>query len=108
MDISYIMIFLACISFIFLVGKFFVIPLKMVIRIIGSSVIGGCIIFIVNILGEIIGFHIGINVVTTIVVGLLGIPRSHITYYFGNVSIKLKKVDFCGIIFLSKKRRKTL
>ena len=74
MDINNLIIFLGCIIIIFLVGKFFVVPLKWIIKIIGNSIIGAIIIFLVNSIGELYGFHIGLNVITTLVVGILGVP----------------------------------
>ena len=74
MDINNLIIFLGCIIIIFLVGKFFVVPLKIMLKILGNSVLGALIIFLVNSIGELYEFHIGLNVITTLVVGILGIP----------------------------------
>ena len=43
-------------------------------KLILNSILGGILIFIINIIGANFGFHIGINVVTSIFVGLLGLP----------------------------------
>ena len=74
MDFNNIIVFLACTIFIFLIGRFFVIPLKIILKILGNSIVGALIIFLVNLVGNIYGFHIGINVITTLIVGILGIP----------------------------------
>ena len=71
MDITNVFVFLACIIVLYLVGRFFTVPLKIIFRVIGSSIVGGCIIFIINLIGGTFGFHIGLNVVTTVVVGIL-------------------------------------
>lgn len=109
LDISNIMIFLACIIFIFLIGRFFLVPLKMILRIIGNSLIGGCIIFVVNMFGGMFGFHLGLNAITTVFVGILGVPRNSSTYYVENVFIKTKKVEKCIFLwynfFITKIRR---
>ena len=81
MDITNVFIFLTCIIVLYLVGRFFTVPLKIIFRVIGSSIIGGCIIFIINLIGGTFGFHIGLNVITTVVVGILGIPRSGFNYF---------------------------
>jgi len=39
-----------------------------------NSVLGGVLIFIINTFGGLLGIHIGLNAVTSIAVGLLGIP----------------------------------
>ena len=69
-----IIIFVACICFIFLIGKIFIVPIKTILKIITNSVLGGVIIYIINIIGNIYGFHLGLNIATSICVGLLGIP----------------------------------
>lgn len=74
MDFNNIIVFLACIIFLFLIGKFFLIPLKWIFKLLGNSILGGIIIYIVNLIGGMYGFHIGLNVITTLAVGILGIP----------------------------------
>ena len=74
MEFNNVIVFLACIIFLFLIGKFFLIPLKWILKLLGNSILGGIIIYIVNLIGNMYGFHIGLNIVTTLVVGILGIP----------------------------------
>lgn len=74
MDFNSIIVYLGCIIFLFLIGKFFIIPFKIIMKIIGNSILGGILIFIVNLIGGMFNFHIGLNVVTAIVTGILGIP----------------------------------
>jgi len=69
-----IIVFLGCIIFLFIIGKIFIIPLKSILKLILNSIIGGIIIFVINLIGSIFSFHIGLNFVTSILVGLLGIP----------------------------------
>lgn len=66
--------FLACICFLFLFGKIFVLPLKKIIKLIINSLLGGATIFLINLIGAGFDFHIGLNIFTSILVGLLGIP----------------------------------
>ncbi len=69
------MIILGCIIGLWILGKVFSIPLKAVMKLIGNSVLGGLLIFIINLIGGNFGFHIGLNIGTSILVGVLGIPR---------------------------------
>ena len=69
-----IITFLACICFIFLFGKIFIVPIQKIIKIIINSILGGIVIYIINLIGENFGFHIGLNVITSIIVGTLGLP----------------------------------
>lgn len=59
---------------IFVVGWVFLKPVKFIIRLAANSVLGGVFIWIINLLGKTAGIHIGLNPVTAIVAGALGIP----------------------------------
>jgi len=71
-----ILAYLAGIIIIFLLGRLFIIPLKLIFKLILNSILGGVLIFIINLVGEMWNFHIGLNLVTAIFVGILGIPGS--------------------------------
>lgn len=66
--------YIACIFFLFIFGKIFIIPIKTILKLIINSVLGGLIIFIINFIGSFLNFHIGLNLITSIFVGILGIP----------------------------------
>lgn len=66
--------FLACIVFLFLFGRIFILPLKSIFKLILNSVLGGVLIYIINLIGGAWGFSIGLNFFTSIFVGILGIP----------------------------------
>lgn len=74
MDFNTIITFLACIIFLFIFGKIFIWPFKNVLKLIINSVLGGILIYIINIIGMNFGFHIGLNIGTSLIVGLLGLP----------------------------------
>lgn len=67
-------IFIACICFLFIIGKIFIVPIKWIIKLIFNSILGGLLIFAINLICGVWGFHIGLNFITAIMVGLLGIP----------------------------------
>lgn len=69
-----IITYLACICFIFIFGRIFIVPIKKILKLVLNSVLGGLIIFIINLIGANFGFHIGLNIITSLVVGLLGLP----------------------------------
>lgn len=69
-----IITYLACICFIFLLGRIFIIPIKTLLKLVFNSVLGGMIIYIINIIGATYGFHVGLNFITSICIGILGIP----------------------------------
>lgn len=74
MDLNNIIAYVACIFFLFIFGKIFIVPIKTILKLVLNSVFGGLIIFIINLIGSFWGFHIGLNFITSIFVGLLGIP----------------------------------
>ncbi len=69
-----IITYLACIFFLFIIGRVFILPLKSILKLIGNSILGGLLIFVINLIGGIWNFHIGLNIVTAIIVGILGLP----------------------------------
>ena len=69
-----IITYLACICFIFLFLKIFIVPLKKILKIVLNSILGGIVIYIINLIGGFWGFHIGLNFFTSILIGLLGLP----------------------------------
>ena len=73
MDIN-ILIIISCICILFVIGKIFIVPIKWILKLIFNSILGTIIIWIINLIGEILGFHIGLNLYTAILVGFLGIP----------------------------------
>ena len=66
--------YLACICFLFLFGRIFIVPVKKILKLVLNSIIGGIVIFIINLFEASFGFHIGLNFFTSIVIGFLGLP----------------------------------
>ena len=85
LEANSVIVYISCVIFLFLIGKFFILPLKTILKIIGNSVLGGLLIFIVNIIGSFFNFHIGLNVGTALITGILGVPRSNTTDNFKNI-----------------------
>ena len=74
MDFNSVITFLACIIFLFIIGKVFAVPFRSVFKLVINSVFGGILIYIINLIGAGFNFHIGLNILTSLLVGLLGIP----------------------------------
>lgn len=49
-------------------------PLEVALRVVGSSLIGGLALWLLNLAWGLAGFHIGLNPASALVVGLLGLP----------------------------------
>mgnify|MGYP002574833550 FL=1 len=74
MEVKMLLIYVACIIGIIIVGKVFIVPIKIIGKLIINSILGVVLLYIINLVGSLWQFHIGINVITALVVGILGIP----------------------------------
>ena len=74
MGLTNILIVGGCALAILIIGKILLFPIKIIIKLVFNTIIGGAIIYIINLIGGTFGFHIGLNIVTSLVVGILGIP----------------------------------
>lgn len=74
--------YLACICFLFLFGKIFIIPIKKMLKVVLNSILGGMVIFLINLVGATFGFHIGLNFFTSILIRTFGITRSGLFNYY--------------------------
>lgn len=74
MDTNAIITFLACVAVLFLFGRVLVVPIKTILKVVVNSLLGAVLIYIINLIGANYNFHIGINIVTALVVGILGVP----------------------------------
>ena len=82
-----IITYLACICLVFIFGRIFILPLKKILKLILNSILGGICIFVINLIGNGFGFHIGLNFFTSILVRITRDTRSNLpdnsknTYY---------------------------
>ena len=74
MEASTIIAYLACIFFLCIIVRVFALPLKWILKILLNSILGGILIFVINLIGGAFNFHIGLNIITSIIVGFLGVP----------------------------------
>ena len=74
MGLTSILVMAGCALAIFIIGKIFLFPIKLLFKLMLNTIIGGAVIYIINLIGANFGFHIGLNIVTSLVVGILGIP----------------------------------
>lgn len=81
-----ILIFISCICMLFLMGRIFIMPIKKILKLVFNSILGGVLIWIINLIGSLWGFHIGLNLYTSIWVRNFRCTRS---YFFD-----CYKIDF--------------
>lgn len=70
---SILAIFLA-IGAVYVIGVLLVLPIKIIIRLVINGIIGAFALFAINIFGRFIGLTIGINPITALIAGFLGVP----------------------------------
>lgn len=92
MDTTNLITYLACICFIFLFGRIFIVPVKKVLKLIFNSLLGGLIIYIINLVGSSFGFHIGLNLFTSILVRLVRNTRINTFSNYKTYNIKKGKM----------------
>ncbi|ERM91850.1 MAG: Pro-sigmaK processing inhibitor BofA [Caldanaerobacter subterraneus] len=73
-EYNIIIAYLVGLFLLYLLGWLLVVPRKILIRIILNGIIGGIILFFINIAGKSFGIFIAINPVTALIAGFLGIP----------------------------------
>ena len=73
--------FLTCIIVVGIFGRVFFLPLKKILKLIFNSILGGILIYIINIAGAAFNFHIGINIFTSIFVRNIRNPRCSFINY---------------------------
>ena len=73
-DPNMLLAYLFGIILLYIVGKVLFIPIKFLGKLVLNAVIGGGVLWVLNIFGGAIGIHVGINILTALAVGLLGIP----------------------------------
>jgi inhibitor of the pro-sigma K processing machinery len=55
-------------------GRLLFVPLKAVMKLVYNALLGAAAIFLANLAGGLLGFHIAFNIYTAFIVGVLGIP----------------------------------
>lgn len=74
MDFIMILPFFIGVLALFIVLKLLALPMKLIIKLVINGLVGGLIIFLVNLIGANFGFTIDLNWITAIIVGILGVP----------------------------------
>lgn len=58
----------------YVAGWILIIPLKWMIKLIWNGMLGGIMLFVINLIGRIWGMHLAINPFSAVLVGVLGVP----------------------------------
>ncbi len=73
-DVGIVLAYSAGIMLIFMVSWIFVKPLKFLGRLVLNSILGALFLVIFNYFGQYTGVHIGVNEITALLLGTLGVP----------------------------------
>jgi len=73
-DIGIVMAYSAGIMLIFMISWLFVKPLKFLGKLILNSLLGALFLIVFNYFGQFTGVYIGVNELTSLIIGLLGVP----------------------------------
>ncbi len=74
LDLSVFLTYAGMVILIFIFGRLFLWPLKVILKIALNSLIGGAVILLVNAVGTGMGIMIPLNILNAVIVGLLGLP----------------------------------
>ena len=74
LELNVIIAYAFGIILIYLVGRMLTMPIRLVFKLIYNGIVGGIMLWIVNFVGAYFNFTIGINPITALVAGFLGIP----------------------------------
>ena len=74
MNYTMILPILIGVAILFVVLKLLALPMKLIIKLVVNGLIGGVIIFVINLIGANFGFTIDLNWISALIVGILGIP----------------------------------
>lgn len=73
-DINTVIAFGFGLLLIYLIGRVFFMPIRLIFKLLYNGIIGGLILWGLNFIGAYFGYTIAINPVTAVVVGFLGLP----------------------------------
>lgn len=73
-DPKYILAGILGIVVLFIIVNLIKAPIKIIIKLIANGVVGVILLYVVNLIGANFGIQIGINFVTALISGILGIP----------------------------------
>ncbi len=66
--------FLVALIVLFLVLKIIAAPIKIIIKLMLNALAGGVVLFLINMIGAGLGFVLDINWITSLIVGIFGMP----------------------------------
>ena len=73
-DFSVVLAYAFGLLLLYIIGWLLVMPVKFILRLLYNGIIGGIMLWVLNLLGGFFNIHVAINPVTALIAGFLGIP----------------------------------
>ncbi len=73
-DLNIILAFVFGLMVLYLLARILVYPMRLLAKVVGNSLVGAVLLMVFNLLGALVGLSVGVNVVSALVVGFLGLP----------------------------------
>lgn len=73
-EVGIFLAYTAGLMIIYFFGRLFLVPIKIILKLLLNSVIGGVVLLLINLIGSGFGVSLPVNLITALVVGILGIP----------------------------------
>jgi inhibitor of the pro-sigma K processing machinery len=74
LDINFIIAFFFGVLVIYILARLLYFPLRIFLRFLLNTLVGGILLALFNVFGAFWGVQIGLNVVTALIVGIMGVP----------------------------------
>ncbi len=74
MEAGIFLAYTAGIMLIYLFGRLLIVPVKFLLKLMASSIVGGLVLVLINFAGGGIGIALPVNIITALMAGVLGIP----------------------------------
>ena len=89
MDINGLII-ISCICMLFVFSRIFIVPIKWILKLVFNSCFGALTIWLINLIGATWGFHIGLNVYTSVLIRFFRVTRCNF-FNFNKINYRLIK-----------------
>ncbi len=73
-DLNIILAYAFGLLLLYIIGWLLVMPVKFIVKLLYNGIIGGLMLWVLNLAGSFLEFHVAINPVTALIAGFLGIP----------------------------------
>jgi len=80
MPIDMIITYCLCLALLYFAGWLLMVPLRWLLRLLGNSILGAGVLWVINLTSSFTGMYIAVNPVTALIVGLLGVPGAALLF----------------------------